>query len=227
MMTNLFSTFDPATSTSLSLNWTSTFLGIMIMPYMYWVTPNRYTKLITIIINKLHAEFKTLMGQSKGFTLLMIALFMMILFNNAMGLLPYIFTSSSHMVFTMTLALPVWIAVMMFGWINKTQAMFSHLIPMGTPPLLMPFMVCIETASNLIRPGALAVRLMANMFAGHLSMSLLGNSTMNSSNILIMMMIMLQMGFMLFEFAVALIQAYVFSMLSTLYTSEVAYEKKT
>nr|AKI32207.1 ATP synthase F0 subunit 6 [Lethocerus indicus] len=162
MMTDLFSTFDPATSASSSMNWTSTFIGMILMPSMYWMMPNRYTMAVKMMMMTLHNEFKTLLGKTKGTTLMMVSLFMFILFNNIMGLLPYVFTSSSHLVFTMSMALPMWMSLMLFGWVNKTQEMFAHLMPVGTPPALMPFMVIIETISNLIRPGALAVRLTAN-----------------------------------------------------------------
>nr|AVJ52315.1 ATP synthase F0 subunit 6 [Diolcus irroratus] len=222
MMTNLFSTFDPSTSLQLSMNWISTFIGFILLPFSYWTLPNRINILISKITNKLHEEFKMLLGSgSKGMTLLMISLFMFILTNNAMGLLPYIFTSSSHLVFTMTLAVPLWLSIMLFGWINHTNHMFTHLVPAGTPAVLMPFMVLIETISNLIRPGSLAVRLTANMIAGHLLMSLLGNNSTNASNIILMFIMMIQMMLMMFETAVAVIQAYVFSVLSTLYASEV------
>nr|AVJ52322.1 ATP synthase F0 subunit 6 [Hotea curculionoides] len=222
MMTNLFSTFDPSTSLQLSMNWISTFIGLLIIPAYYWMLPNRIHMLMSIIINKLHEEFKMLLGpKNKGMTLMMITLFMFILTNNAMGLLPYVFTSSSHLVFTMTLALPLWLSIMLFGWINHTNHMFTHLVPMGTPAVLMPFMVLIETISNLIRPGSLAVRLTANMIAGHLLMSLLGNNSVNASSFILMFIMSIQMMLMLFETAVAIIQAYVFSVLSTLYTSEV------
>nr|QDI93898.1 ATP synthase F0 subunit 6 [Tuxedo drakei] len=222
MMTNLFSTFDPSTSMKSSLNWTSTFIGLTIMPMMYWVIPSRVNMMFKILFNNLYKEFKNLLGsKSKGFNLLIISLFMFILFNNLMGLMPYIFTSSSHLTFTLALALPLWLSMMMFGWVNKTQEMFAHMIPNGTPPMLMPFMVLIETISNLIRPGSLAVRLTANMIAGHLLMSLLGNN-MTEANMLIMSMIMsVQVILMLFETAVSMIQAYVFSVLTTLYSSEV------
>nr|QDI93937.1 ATP synthase F0 subunit 6 [Tuxedo bicinctus] len=222
MMTNLFSTFDPSTSMSLSLNWSSTFIGLMMMPTMYWITPSRLNMPFKILFMNLYQEFKTLLGKkSKGFNLLIISLFMFIMFNNLMGLMPYIFTSSSHLTFTLTLALPLWMSMMMFGWVNKTQDMFAHMIPTGTPPVLMPFMVLIETISNLIRPGSLAVRLTANMIAGHLLMSLLGNN-MTESNMLIMPMILsVQVTLMMFETAVSVIQAYVFSVLTTLYSSEV------
>nr|YP_007626996.1 ATP synthase F0 subunit 6 [Chauliops fallax]AFV25569.1 ATP synthase F0 subunit 6 [Chauliops fallax] len=219
MMTNLFSTFDPATSMKMTMNWTSSMTCMMLIPLSFWNMPNRIDIMTKNIMIKLHNEFKNLMGQnSNGMTLMMISMFMMILINNIMGLLPYIFTSSSHLVFSMTMALPMWISLMLFGWINKTNHMFAHMIPTGTPKLLMPFMVMIETISNIIRPGSLSVRLTANMIAGHLLMSLLGNSMNNNMMPLI---IMIQMMLMLFESAVALIQAYVFSVLSTLYSSEI------
>nr|YP_008592444.1 ATP synthase F0 subunit 6 [Eusthenes cupreus]AFY16810.1 ATP synthase F0 subunit 6 [Eusthenes cupreus] len=224
MMTNLFSAFDPATSIKFSMNWVSSLLGLIIIPSSFWLLPNRMTMMMTNILFKLHGEFKMLMGvKSKGMTLLGITLFMFILTNNLMGLLPYIFTSSSHLTFTMTMALPLWLSIMFYGWINHTQHMLAHLVPVGTPALLMPFMVLIETISNLIRPGSLAVRLTANMIAGHLLMSLLGNSSINYIEYT-SVIIIIQMSLMLFETAVAVIQAYVFSVLSTLYASEVNYE---
>nr|YP_009492408.1 ATP synthase F0 subunit 6 [Lygus pratensis]AWI69710.1 ATP synthase F0 subunit 6 [Lygus pratensis] len=226
MMANLFSTFDPATSMKMSLNWSSTFIGLMILPSMYWLLPNRLSSINQKLCNILYKEFKMLLGmKSSGISLMIISLFMFILYNNMMGLLPYIFTSSSHMVFTLTLALPMWLSLMMFGWMNKSQEMFAHLIPSGTPAPLMPFMVMIETISNLIRPGSLAVRLTANMIAGHLLMSLLGNNMTNSSAMIMPFILLIQFSLMIFETAVSIIQAYVFSVLTTLYSSEVNYEK--
>nr|WPW47221.1 ATP synthase F0 subunit 6 [Halobates flaviventris] len=221
MMTNLFSTFDPSTSMYYSMNWISTMIILIVMPYPYWIIKSRQKMMIDIIYKTLHQEFKTLLSKSEGLTLMMTSLFMFILVNNMMGLLPYIFTSSSHLIFSLALSLPLWISIMLFGWINKTQHMFSHLIPAGTPGMLMPFMVCIETISNIIRPGSLAVRLTANMIAGHLLMSLLGNNTTSASTIMVMMLMTVQIMLMLFETAVAMIQAYVFSVLTTLYSSEV------
>nr|UPL65355.1 ATPase subunit 6 [Meschia woodwardi] len=219
MMTNLFSTFDPATSVKISMNWISTITCFLLIPVTYWKMPNRINIILSTMINKLHEEFKMLLGvKSRGMTLMMISLFMFIILNNIMGLLPYIFTSSSHLTYTLSLALPLWLSLMIFGWINNTNHMFAHLIPVGTPAVLMPFMVMIETISNIIRPGSLAVRLTANMIAGHLLMSLLGNSASSKT---IMLIMVFQMMLMMFETAVAIIQAYVFSVLSTLYSSEI------
>nr|YP_010363594.1 ATP synthase F0 subunit 6 [Priotyrannus closteroides]UNZ12708.1 ATP synthase F0 subunit 6 [Priotyrannus closteroides] len=222
-MANLFSTFEPSTNFNLSLNWLSTLIGIMILPNLFWFTPSRAHILWMNIILTLHKEFKVLLANPsiKGSTLIFISLFSFILFNNFMGLFPYIFTSTSHMALTLTLALPLWVSFMIYGWVNNTTHMLAHLVPQGTPPALMPFMVCIETISNIIRPGTLAVRLSANMIAGHLLMTLLGNTGPSLSLILINFLIIAQILLLILESAVAIIQSYVFAVLSTLYSSEV------
>nr|UFR82933.1 ATP synthase F0 subunit 6 [Dynastes hercules hercules] len=222
MMTNLFSSFDPSSCFSLSLNWLSTFLGIMLIPSTFWLIPSRYSMLWNNITMMLHNEFKTLIGPSvKGSTLIFVSLFSMILFNNFLGLFPYIFTSTSHMVLTLTLALPLWFSFMIYGWTNHTIHMFAHLVPQGTPPALMSFMVLIETISNVIRPGTLAIRLAANMIAGHLLITLLGNTGSSLGLITLTILLFIQILLIVLEAAVAIIQSYVFAILSTLYSSEV------
>nr|ARH54238.1 ATP synthase F0 subunit 6 [Cteniopus sp. AH-2016] len=222
MMANLFSSFDPSTNWNTSINWISTLVGLMILPTSFWIIPSRNFILWNKITETLHKEFKTLIGPKiKGSTLMFISLFSLIMFNNFMGLFPYIFTSTSHMALTLTLALPLWLSFMLFGWINNTIHMFAHLVPQGTPPVLMPFMVCIETISNIIRPGTLAIRLSANMIAGHLLMTLLGNTGSMLSLTLINLLLITQILLLVLESAVAIIQSYVFAVLSTLYSSEV------
>nr|URX53477.1 ATP synthase F0 subunit 6 [Kalotermitidae sp. 5 AB-2022a] len=225
MMSNLFSVFDPSTSTpGMSLNWLSTILGLLMIPTSLWLIPSRHTTLWNTAMMTLHKEFKTLVGsknKSKGSTLIFVSLFSLIMFNNFLGLFPYIFTSTSHLAMNLTLALPLWGSFMMFGWINNMNHMFEHLVPQGTPTILMPFMVCIETISNLIRPGTLAVRLTANMIAGHLLLTLLGNTGPSMNLTLLSLLVIAQILLLILESAVAIIQAYVFAVLSTLYSSEV------
>nr|ARH53718.1 ATP synthase F0 subunit 6 [Anthobium melanocephalum] len=223
MMTNLFSSFDPSTSLGLSLNWLSTLLGMLLIPSMFWLIPSRWNFLWIKITSTLHKEFKVLIGNNsiKGMTLIFISLFSIIMFNNFLGLFPYVFTSSSHMVMTLALALPLWLSFMIYGWLNNTIHMFAHLVPQGTPPILMPFMVCIETISNIIRPGTLAVRLAANMIAGHLLLTLLGNTGPMMSLVMLNILIITQLLLLMLESAVSIIQSYVFAVLSTLYSSEV------
>nr|AYM84964.1 ATP synthase F0 subunit 6 [Ommatolampis quadrimaculata] len=223
-MTNLFSTFDPSTNImNLSLNWTSTVLGLIMIPSLFWLMSSRTNIIWNKINMSLHKEFKTLLGPKSfnGTTFIFISVFIMMLYNNFMGLFPYVFTSTSHLSMTFSIALPMWLSFMLFGWINNTNHMFTHLVPQGTPAALMSFMVLIETISNIIRPGTLAVRLAANMIAGHLLLTLLGNTGTSMTMNLISLLILVQMLLLILESAVAMIQAYVFSILSTLYSSEV------
>nr|YP_009511979.1 ATP synthase F0 subunit 6 [Aristeus virilis]AXI97907.1 ATP synthase F0 subunit 6 [Aristeus virilis] len=223
MMTNLFSVFDPTSSIlALPLNWLSTFLGMLFIPSLYWIMPSRWSLFWSKVTETLHKEFKTLLGPAHpGSTIIFVSLFSLIVFNNFLGLLPYVFTSTSHLVMTLSLALPLWFAFMLFGWINHTQHMFAHLVPQGTPSALMPFMVLIETISNVIRPGTLAVRLAANMIAGHLLLTLLGSTGPSLSTTLVSLLILSQILLLILESAVAIIQSYVFAVLSTLYAGEV------
>nr|YP_010757377.1 ATP synthase F0 subunit 6 [Nephropsis grandis]WEU77720.1 ATP synthase F0 subunit 6 [Nephropsis grandis] len=222
MMTNLFSIFEPSSSIfGLSINWLSTFAGLAFLPYLFWAGPSRWMILWSKIMRALHSEFKHILNQeSKSAAILFISLFSLIMFNNVLGLLPYIFTSSSHLAMTLTLGLPLWLSFILYGWLNNTQHMLAHLVPQGTPGLLMPFMVLVETLSNIIRPGTLAVRLAANMIAGHLLLTLLAETGHTLSMALVSLLITAQILLLMLESAVAMIQAYVFAVLSTLYASE-------
>nr|YP_010963592.1 ATP synthase F0 subunit 6 [Leptocentrus longispinus]WKZ08075.1 ATP synthase F0 subunit 6 [Leptocentrus longispinus] len=216
MMMNLFSTFDPCTGT-LSLNWLSSIMFMMLMNYNYWMNMNNSTIMTMKIINTMKSELMAISNYKKS-CLMFLSMGMLILINNMMGLLPYIFTASSHLVFSLSLSLPMWLSFFTYGWIKTPNSMFIHMVPLGTPKLLMPFMVLIETISNLIRPGSLSVRLTANMIAGHLLMSLLGT---NCSMGMTIMFMLIFMTLMLFETAVSMIQSYVLMVLTTLYSSEV------
>nr|ALO71046.1 ATP synthase F0 subunit 6 [Pselaphinae sp. 6 EF-2015] len=222
MMTNLFLSFEPS-SIVFSMNWLSTVLGLMIIPISFWFIPSRWSMFWMFILMTLHKEFNILLNKNynKGTTLIFISLFSIILFNNLLGLFPYIFTSSSHLIMNLSLALPLWLSFIIYGWINNMNHMLTHLVPQGTPPALMPFMVCIETISNIIRPGTLAIRLTANMIAGHLLMTLLGNMGPMLNLSLLPYLIFMQILLIILELAVSMIQSYVFSILSTLYSSEV------
>nr|BDU79011.1 ATP synthase F0 subunit 6 [Homona magnanima] len=224
MMNNLFSIFDPTTNLfNLSLNWISTFVGLMFLPYSFWLIPNRFLMIWNLILNTLHKEFKILLGTNSfnGSTFIFVSMFSFILFNNFLGLFPYIFTSTSHLTLSLSISLPLWLSFMLYGWINNSQHMFAHMIPQGTPNILMPFMVLIETISNIIRPGTLAVRLTANMIAGHLLMTLLSSTGPSMYSYFIILLIIIQILLMTLESAVSIIQSYVISILSNLYASEV------
>ena len=224
IIANLFSIFEPSSRVfSLSINWLSSLLGLIFVPYLFWASPSRWSLCWGNIIFTLHKEFKALLSPSlKGATALFISLFSLIVFNNFLGLLPYVFTRSNHMAITLSLSLPLWFTLIIIGWVNHTKHMFVHLVPQGTPFVLIPFIVLIETIRNVIRPGTLAVRLAANIIAGHLLLTLLGNTGPSiASYFILSLLICSQILLLTLESAVAIIQSYVFAVLRTLYTREI------
>jgi len=221
MINNLFNIFDPSSS-MLNINWLS-LMFIFFFPLMFWKLRNKGVILLNLVINNLSKEINSSTNpfKHKGITMLIISIFISILLVNFIGLYPYIFTPTSHIMLTFPLALIVWRSLMIFGWFNNYYHIFIHIVPQGTPYPLIIFIVIIEIIRNIIRPLTLAVRLSANIIAGHLLISLLRNFLKNIyikisipiSSIIIILMIL--------EIAVSIIQAYVFITLSTLYSNEV------
>nr|YP_010490439.1 ATP synthase F0 subunit 6 [Gibbosaverruca weijiai]UWM12925.1 ATP synthase F0 subunit 6 [Gibbosaverruca weijiai] len=220
-MTNLFSSFDPmSTMFSLQMNWMSTLMVIIVFFPMFWIFCSKSNLMFSEMTSYVTKEFIPLFKNYKNIILFNV-LFLFILINNLLGLMPYIFTSTAHIALTLSMALTLWTIFMMYGWLNNTNHMFTHLLPLGTPIVLMPFMVMIESISNIIRPITLSVRLAANLTAGHLLLILMGESMVNSSFLIIISVSIAQFALITLETAVAIIQSYVFATLSTLYASEI------
>ncbi|YP_002332276.1 ATP synthase F0 subunit 6 (mitochondrion) [Podarcis muralis] len=151
------------------------------------------------------------------------ALLLMLTLLNTLGLLPYTFTPTTQLSMNMALAIPTWLMTVLIGLRNQPTASLGHLLPEGTPTLLIPMLVMIETASLLIRPIALGVRLTANLTAGHLLIQLTSTAVlalMNSMTLTASITLILLILLTCLEMAVALIQAYVFVLLLTLYLQE-------
>nr|AZZ89066.1 ATP synthase F0 subunit 6 [Plectoderini sp. SX-2018] len=216
MMTSLFSPFDPM-ALKFQTNWISMIMLSIILPKKYWMNSSSWMKMEKMTENKVSKELLNI-THHKEMIMLSMTTFIIISTNNMMGLFPYIFTTTSHLVTSMSMALPMWMMLMMYGWLNHTNSMFMHLLPTGTPYPIMPMMIMIETTGNIIRPISLSVRLTANMIAGHLLMTLLGNMNDLNSTFLTFPIKMILISF---ESAISIIQAYVFSTLITLYSSEI------
>nr|QOI74306.1 ATP synthase F0 subunit 6 [Caiman yacare]QYA18217.1 ATP synthase F0 subunit 6 [Caiman yacare] len=153
----------------------------------------------------------------------LISLLILLSFTNLLGLLPYTFTPTTQLSMNMALALPLWGMTVLIGLRTQPTTSLAHLLPEGTPTPLIPILILIETISLLIRPVALAVRLTANLTAGHLLIQLLSIATMNLWSImppLSLLTLTTLTLLLLLEFAVAMIQAYVFVLLLSLYLQE-------
>nr|WNH22419.1 ATP synthase F0 subunit 6 [Laemonema barbatulum] len=155
--------------------------------------------------------------------LLLASLMIFILTLNLLGLMPYTFTPTTQLSLNMGLAVPLWLATVIIGARNQPTHALAHFLPEGTPTLLIPVLIIIETISLFIRPLALGVRLTANLTAGHLLIHLISSAAFTLSTT--MTTVALLTGVLLFlltllEVAVAMIQAYVFILLLSLYLQE-------
>nr|AYF57792.1 ATP synthase F0 subunit 6 [Neohydatothrips samayunkur] len=198
-------------------------LSLMFLPFYKKSTRLMifYKKMNQEISSQLEISLKT---KSDGSKMIFVCLFSFIVLCNLLGLVPNFFTPTSHMTTNLFLSFPLWMGILIFGWCNYTNKMLAHLVPLGTPNMLISFMVLIEMISTLIRPLTLSIRLMANMVSGHLLMTLMGNYMVPCSIFIIFIIVILQTMLFLLESGVALIQAYVFCMLMSLYSDESEYK---
>lgn len=220
-MQNLFSTFDSSRKIILSNNWFE-LIFCFIFFRKYWLKYSQIIISLNILITFLLLEIKLVFSDSidKRILSFIFSLFTLIITRNMFGLLPYIFTASRHLSFSLFLSIPLWLGSQLFGWIFNFNKMALHLVPIRTPSPLIPFLVLIERLRRVIRPLTLAIRLTANMTAGHLLLSLLGGNERVILPVIIFMVLVL----LLLELGVAIIQAYVFTLLSSLYIEETIFE---
>lgn len=143
-------------------------------------------------------------------------LFMFILFANLIGLVPYTFTVTSHIIVTFALAGVVFVGVTIIALLKHGLKFFSYFVPHGTPLVMMPLLVPIEVISYLARPVTLALRLFANMTAGHTMLKVFAGFVvlLGAFGVAPMVVIVALYGL---ELLVALLQAYVFAILTSLY----------
>nr|YP_003127086.1 ATP synthase F0 subunit 6 [Siganus unimaculatus]YP_009107482.1 ATP synthase F0 subunit 6 [Siganus vulpinus]AIU41127.1 ATPase subunit 6 [Siganus vulpinus]BAH97758.1 ATPase subunit 6 [Siganus unimaculatus] len=213
-----------------------TYLGIPLMalaialPWILYPTPssrwlnNRLLTLQSWFINRFTQQL--LLPLSPGghkWALLLASLMLFLITINMLGLLPYTFTPTTQLSLNMGLAVPLWLATVIIGMRNQPTIALGHLLPEGTPTPLIPVLIIIETISLFIRPLALGVRLTANLTAGHLLIQLIATAAfvllplMPTVAILTTTLLFL---LTLLEVAVAMIQAYVFVLLLSLYLQE-------
>nr|YP_010950454.1 ATP synthase F0 subunit 6 [Microstomus pacificus]WMI36410.1 ATP synthase F0 subunit 6 [Microstomus pacificus] len=151
------------------------------------------------------------------------SLMMFLLSINMLGLLPYTFTPTTQLSLNMGLAVPLWLATVIIGMRNQPTHALGHLLPEGTPTALIPVLIIIETISLFIRPLALGVRLTANLTAGHLLIQLIATAAFVLLPLMPVVAILTTVVLFLLtllEVAVAMIQAYVFVLLLSLYLQE-------
>nr|QEJ87999.1 ATP synthase 6 [Tor tor] len=200
------------------------------LPWVLYPTPSSRwinNRLITVqgwLINRFTNQLMLPLNVG-GHTwpLLLVSLMIFLIPINMLGLLPYTFTPTTQLSLNMGFAVPLWLATVIIGMRNQPTVALGHLLPEGTPIPLIPVLIIIETISLFIRPLALGVRHTANQTAGHLYIQLYATimidllPKMTTLAILTATVLFL---LTLLEVAVAMIQAYVFVLLLSLYLQE-------
>lgn len=195
---------------------------IFLIPSSFWLVKRKILTTIEIIILFLRKELDLVLGKKSGsIKIFLVRFFLIILIYNSIGLIPYVFTRTSHLAITISLSLPLWVGYFSYNFFNNTRRALAHLVPLGTPLVLVPFMVLIEIVRNLIRPLTLRVRLAANIVAGHLLLSLIRSPARGSNSFILLIIIILLLVIIILELRVRIIQRYVFITLSSLYLSEI------
>nr|WML69028.1 ATP synthase F0 subunit 6 [Amazona leucocephala]WML69080.1 ATP synthase F0 subunit 6 [Amazona leucocephala] len=204
-------------------------LSMLLPPLLFptpnnrWIT-NRLSTLQLWLINMITKQLMIPLNKpGHKWAIILTSLMMLLLTINLLGLLPYTFTPTTQLSMNMALAFPLWLATLLTGLRNQPTISLGHLLPEGTPTPLIPALILIETISLFIRPLALGVRLTANLTAGHLLIQLISTATITllpvmpaMSSLTVMILFLLTV----LELAVAMIQAYVFVLLLSLYLQE-------
>nr|AQR56972.1 ATP synthase F0 subunit 6 [Ptychorhynchus pfisteri] len=228
MLMDIFSSLDAGMYSGFSLwgfVWLSGFLGLVASLVQLWVGVSGVSVVSSLLIELVTGLVKNCSGKFfGGFALGQVSLFMVLFIVNISGMVPDVFSPTSHLSLTFALASVVWFCLIFSGWSYSWGQSAAHLVPSGSPVGLIPLLVLIESVSILIRPITLGVRLAANITMGHLMLHVIGEYLVGflfeASLVSSVLGSVVMWGYVLFEFAVSFLQAYVFVLLVGLYSSD-------
>lgn len=184
------------------------------------IVPNRAQALVEVSYKLVEGMISDTTGaQGIKYFSFVFSVFFLVLFGNLVGLVPYSFTFTSHIMATFTVAMVVFVMVTILGFILHGFKFFGVFAPAGLPKWLLPFVVPIEMISYLARPFSLAIRLFANMLAGHAMMKIFAGfaGLMGFWAFIPIIGDTILMGL---ELVIAIIQAYIFSILTCIYLND-------
>ena len=229
MITDIFSSFDPYINSSFSilsptLFWLIAFTSLSLCQSSLWLSPNPSIWLLSSSSNIMFDQTKRTFGFNlKGIPAVITPLFSFLILINLLGLLPYVFRFSSHLIFTLRFGLPLWLGLILSRLIHAPTSFAAGLLPAGAPDWLNPFLVLVETLRTLVRPITLSFRLAANIRAGHIVLGLIGiysRAALFTSITSFSLLFFIQVIYIIFELGICLIQAYIFCLLITLYSDD-------
>ena len=167
--------------------------------------------------------------EGKRFFPFVFALFMFILFGNMLGLLPYAFTFTSHIVVTFALAMIVFVVITVVALMLHGKKFFGYFFPEGAPLWLAPIIIPVEVVSYISRPISLSIRLFANMVAGHVMLKVFATFVVMLGGLgvigpfVAVLPLTVNVALVGFEILVAFLQAYVFAILTCIYLHDAVH----
>jgi len=176
------------------------------------------TELSYTLVSKMISD--TAGSKAKPYFPFIFSLFMFVLFCNMLGMLPYSFTVTSHIIVTFALAAVIFVGVTIIGFVNHGVGYLKLFIPSGVPLFLLPLIVIIEIISYLSRPVSLSVRLFANMMAGHTMLKVFGGFVISLGIIGGWLPLSFTVALTGLEILIAFLQAYVFAILTCIYLND-------
>ncbi len=159
-------------------------------------------------------------SEGKQYFPIIFTLFMFILFCNLLGMVPYSFTATSHIIVTFALAMFVFLGCTLVAFAKHGMKFFGFFLPSGTPAAMAPMMIIIELISYLSRPASLSIRLAANMMAGHIMLKIVAGFILLLGAIFGILPLVLLVVFTGFEIGIAILHAYIFTVLTCVYLND-------
>ncbi len=185
------------------------------------IIPGKFQLLSEMLYNFISKMISDTAGKkAKPYFPFIFSLFIFVLFCNMVGMLPYSFTVTSHIIVTLAFAMFIFIGVTILGFVIHGFKYLKIFVPSGVPVILLPIIMVIEIISYLSRPVSLSVRLFANMMAGHTMLKVFGGFVISLGLVAGWLPLTFSVALTGLEILVAFLQAYVFAILTCIYLND-------
>nr|YP_009521279.1 ATP synthase F0 subunit 6 [Perumytilus purpuratus]AXP84515.1 ATP synthase F0 subunit 6 [Perumytilus purpuratus] len=227
MLMDVFSVFDDKNFSALSsVLWLASLFSLMMVLFkLFWSRKGMVFCLVNLL--RFNIESNILGFNLTGFSGLMAPLFILLFWSSLSGCVPYFFPFSCHAPFSLTFSIMIWTMLVISSMLNSWDQVLASLVPSGSPMVLCPLLVVVEVISSIIRPLTLVMRFVLNLVTGQILLGLLSEMleyNVLACNLLISLaLILVVMGYLLFEFCVSFLQSYIFCVLLSMYSNDHSY----
>ncbi len=185
------------------------------------LVPSRWQSMVEVSYLFIASQVRDMTGpEGKQYFPFIFTVFMFVLFGNLLGMIPYSFTFTSHIIVTFALAFTIFLFFTLVAIIKHGMKFFTFFLPEGTPIFIAPLMILIEIFSYLARPVSLSIRLSANMMAGHTMLKIIAGFVIGMGLLFGWAPLAFMVALIGFEFIVAFLQAYIFTVLTCVYLND-------